>query len=73
MPVMGGFEAGAVAAEPARRLAAEMEMAGERGDAMAAQTLLPQLEAALMALAEDLANVGKPTAVASATGNGEQR
>jgi PAS domain S-box-containing protein len=63
---------GAVAAEPARRLAAEMELAGERGDAMAAQTLLPQLEAALMALAQALTSVGKPTAVAGATSNGKQ-
>ena len=40
----------------AGRLAAQLELASARSDAMAVQTLLPQLEAALMALAEDFAD-----------------
>jgi PAS domain S-box-containing protein len=63
---------GALAAEPARDLAAAMELAGERGDAMAAQKILPQLEAALMALAQALTNVSKLTSVAGVTRDGNQ-
>jgi PAS domain S-box-containing protein len=63
---------GAMAAEPTRRLAAEMELAGESGDAIAAQTLLPQLERALMDLAEDLVKA-TPAALAAAASHLGQR
>jgi PAS domain S-box-containing protein len=60
---------GVIAAEPTRRLAAEMELAGDSGDAIAAHSLLPQLEHALLDLAKDLVKaMPAATAVASHLG-----
>ena len=61
---------GVIAAEPTRRLAAEMELAGDSGDAVAAHSLLPQLERALLDLAEDLVKA-MPTSAAGASHLGQ--
>ena len=71
-----------MAAEAAGHLAAQLQLASERNDAMAVLPLVPQLEAALMALVEDLADktgttaqsarVAAPTGLACTTIHGNQ-